>query len=118
MSSHETQRRLPYARSQDVAEFDRSAIRFVQEVVEQRMEHLISSRSALVIRHGQTWEFARGQSMHKGGLEGSSSESVIHFEALVNNNLEAFRTYLHSIVEQFTSQSLSRTILDKILDKR
>jgi len=66
MSSHETQRRLPYARSRDVAEFDRSTIRFVQEVVEQRMERLISSRNALVLRHGQTWEFARGPEHAQG----------------------------------------------------
>ena len=83
------------------------------------MERLISSRNALMLRHGQTWEFAReDQSTHKGGLERSSAKSVIHFEALVNNDLKAFRTYLHSIVDQLTSQSLSRTILDKILDKR
>ena len=55
------------------------------------MERLISSRNALVLRHGQTWEFAReDQSTHKGGLERSSAKSVIHFEALVNNDLKAF----------------------------
>ena len=112
--NHEMQRRLPHARSREVAKFDGFAIRFVQEVVEQRMELLISSRNALVLRHGQTWEFAReDQSTHKGGLELSSAESVIHFEAVVNNDLEAFRENLHSIVEQFISQ-MSRKVYETV----
>ena len=105
---------MPYPRARDAEEFDRRAIEYVAQVLEQRMEHLISSRNALVLRHGQEWEFAReDQSTHKGGLHKSTAESVITCEAQVNNDLDAFRANLHSIVEQFTSQ-MSRRVYETV----
>ncbi len=114
MSGNERQQPLPYAKKRELAEFDRLAIQFVQEVLKQRMEHLMTSRNALVLRHGRAMEFVReDQSRNRIELNRSLAESVIHHNSLVNNDLEAFRQNLHSIVNQFASQ-MTTTVYETV----